>query len=79
MTIKVTSEQELIEEVFQVLMTHLEPSKVLRFWATCGLGEGDYLKTKDQLFEQETVDSLYEKTKLIKTTSNKNLSQSSVG
>lgn len=63
MTIEVTSEQEVIEEVFQVLLTHLEPSKVLRFWAICKLGRGDYLKTKEQLFEQETVDSLYEKIK----------------
>jgi hypothetical protein len=61
MTIKVIREQEVLTEGFQVLMAHLEPSKVVRFWAACQLGEGDYLKLKDQLFEGETVSSLYEK------------------
>lgn len=63
MTIKVIKEQEVLTEGFQVLMAHLEPSKVVRFWAACQLGEGDYLKLKDQLFANETVSSLYEKVK----------------
>ncbi|WP_339386890.1 hypothetical protein [Calothrix rhizosoleniae] len=42
-------------------MAHLEPSKELKFWSACKLGEGDYLKFKDKLFEKETVASLYEK------------------
>lgn len=28
----------------QVLFTHLEPSKVMKLWAACKLGEGDYLQ-----------------------------------
>jgi hypothetical protein len=63
MKIKVISEQQVLQEAIQVLMTHLEPSKALRFWAACKLGEGDYLKLKEQLFEKETVASLYEKIK----------------
>lgn len=63
MTIKVIGEQEVLQEALQVLMTHLEPSKVLRFWAACKLGEGDYLKLKEQLFDKETVASLYDKIK----------------
>ncbi len=63
MTIKVISEQQVLQEAMQVLMTHLEPSKALRFWAACKLGGGDYLKLKEQLFEKETVASLYEKIK----------------
>jgi hypothetical protein len=63
MNIKVISEQQVLQEALQVLMTHLEPSKVLKFWAACKLGEGDYLKQKDQLFDKETVASLYEKIK----------------
>jgi hypothetical protein len=44
-------------------MTHLEPSKVISFWAACKLGSGDYLKLKEELFGGETVASLYEKVK----------------
>lgn len=61
MTIKVINEQQNLQEVIQVLLTHLEPPKVMKFWAACKLGEGDYLQLKDKLFAQEDVDSLYEK------------------
>ncbi|MCV3211950.1 hypothetical protein OGM63_00150 [Plectonema radiosum NIES-515] len=63
MTIKVINEQQVLQEAMQVLMTHLEPSKVLKFWAACQLGDGDYLKLKEQMFEKETVASLYGKIK----------------
>jgi hypothetical protein len=55
-----SSNKAIIREALQVLIEHLEPSKVARFVAACNLGEGDYLKTKDQLFGNETVASLYE-------------------
>ncbi|MBG1262727.1 hypothetical protein [Nostoc commune] len=61
MTIKVINEQQNLQEVIQVLFTHLELSKVMKFWAACKLGEGDYLQLKEKLFVQENVDSLYEK------------------
>ncbi len=61
MTIKVINEQQNIQEVMQVLLTHLEPSKVMKFWATCKLSEGDYLQLKEKLFAEETVASLYAK------------------
>jgi hypothetical protein len=35
MTIKVINEQQNLQEVLQVLLTHLEPSKVMKFWAAC--------------------------------------------
>lgn len=70
MKIKVISEQEVLQEAMQILMTHLEPSKVLKFWAACKLGKGDYLKQKDQIFEKETVASLYEKIKTYQDKSN---------
>jgi hypothetical protein len=63
MRIKVINEQQNLQEVMQVLLTHLEPAKVMKFMATCKLGEGDYLQLKETLFSQETVDSLYEKIK----------------
>ncbi|MEH2063612.1 MAG: hypothetical protein V7K50_15345 [Nostoc sp.] len=61
MTIKVINEQQNFQEVMQVLFTHLEPSKVMRFWAGCKLDEGDYLQLKEKLFAQDNVDILYEK------------------
>lgn len=60
MTIKVMDEQQVLQEAMEVLMTHLEPSKVLKFWSACKLGKGDYLQLKDKVFEKETVASLYE-------------------
>ncbi|WP_254445365.1 hypothetical protein [Anabaena sp. UHCC 0204] len=59
-----------MQEVIQVLLTHLEPSKVLKFWAACNLGEGDYLQTKEKLFAEETVASLYTKIKKYQDTVN---------
>jgi len=66
MTIKVINEQQNLQEVIQVLLTHLEPSKVMKFWAACKLGEGDYLWTLDKkdLFadntrEQEMINLVY--------------------
>jgi hypothetical protein len=61
MTIKVLNEQQVLTEAMQIFMTHLEPSKVLRFWAACSKSQSDYLKLKEQLFANETVASLYEK------------------
>ena len=60
MKIKVNNEQQILQEALQVLLANLEPSKVMRFWAACQLGKGDYLKLKEQIFEGENVSSLYE-------------------
>ena len=38
-------------------------SKVARPPATLQVGTGDYVKTRDQLFAGETVDSLFEQAK----------------
>lgn len=61
MTIQVKSEQQVLQEGLQVLLSNMDPSKVARFWAACNLGSGDYLKLKDELFEQESVEILYSK------------------
>lgn len=61
MQIDTPTEKAIIQEALQVLMEHLEPLKIARFIVACKLGEGDYIKTKDQLFANETVDSLYAK------------------
>ena len=65
MKINMETDREIILEAFQVLIEHLETSKVMRFWAICHPENGDYLQLKDKLFEGETVDSLYEKIKAL--------------
>lgn len=65
MKINMETDREIIQEAFQVLMQHLESSKVMRFLAICNSENGDYLQLKDQLFEGETVDSLYDKIKAL--------------
>jgi hypothetical protein len=59
--IQVKSEQQVLQEGLRILLSNMEPSVVARFWAACNIGKGDYLKLKDQLFAQESVDSLYSK------------------
>ena len=61
MQIDVPSDRAIIQEALQVLIANMSPSKVARFAAICKLGSGDYLQTKDELFADETVDSLYDK------------------
>lgn len=65
MKINMDRDQEIIQEAFQILIKHLETSKVMRFLAICNSENGDYLQLKDKLFEGETVDSLYEKIKAL--------------
>jgi len=59
--IKLKSEQQVLQEGFRVLLANMEPSKVGRFWSACNFASGDYLKLKDELFERESVASLYSK------------------
>ncbi len=59
--IQVKNEQKVLQEGLQVLLSNMEPSNVARFWAACNMGIGDYLKLKDELFAQESVESLYSK------------------
>ncbi len=41
------SEQQILQEGLQILLAHMEPSEVARFWAACNLRGSDYLKLKD--------------------------------
>ncbi len=61
MKVNLASDQQILAEALKILVKEMEPWKVARFVATLGLGSGDYLQTKDELFVGETVDSLYEK------------------
>lgn len=59
--IKVDSDQEILREAEEVLRIHLGPAKATRLWIAWSRGVGDYLQIKEELFKEETVDSLYEK------------------
>lgn len=59
--INMKSEQQILQEGLEILFAHMEPSEVARFWAACNLRGSDYLKLKDELFAEESVDSLYAK------------------
>jgi hypothetical protein len=61
MKVNLPREQQVIQEALQILYAHMNPLKVAHFITACQLGTGDYLKTKDELFAGETVDSLYDK------------------
>jgi len=57
----VIREQELLRKVVDVLGEHLSPAKMVRWWAAWQVGEGDYLALRDQLFEGESVLTLFER------------------
>ena len=61
MTVTVVREQEILREAVDVLWEHLSPAKVVRLWAAWQIGEGDYLALRAQLFEGESVATLFEK------------------
>jgi hypothetical protein len=61
MDIEVLTEQEIIHDAMSVLMKHLTPDKLARYWSAIHIGEGDYLALRERLFEGETVETLYKK------------------
>jgi N-dimethylarginine dimethylaminohydrolase len=63
MSITVDNELATIEEATAILLEKMTASKVARLLATLQVGTGDYLKTRDQLFAGETVDSLFQQAK----------------
>jgi hypothetical protein len=63
MKINLNNDQEIIEEAFNVLIENLDITTVMRFWKICNLGNNNYCQIKEQLFKDETVDSLYDKIK----------------
>ncbi len=63
MKINLHDDRQIIEEVFNVLIEHIDTSKVVRFMEICNLSNQNYSLLKEKLFQGETVDSLYEKIK----------------
>jgi len=64
MNVKVLGEGEVLREVSQVLMEHLRPAMVVRFWASWQTGHSSYLRWRDEDFQHETVATLYDKVKV---------------
>lgn len=64
MATQVISDADIIQEASEILLQHMSPSKVVRFfasWRAGQAGQGDYLAWRDEEFAEETVDSLSEK------------------
>jgi hypothetical protein len=59
MTVQIAPEAEVLREAAQILLQHLSPAKVARFWASWQAGQGDYLQWRDETFANATVDDLY--------------------
>jgi hypothetical protein len=59
MSIKINGEAEIIREASEILFQHLSPSKLARFWANWQLGQGDYLRWRNEFFANHTVSHLY--------------------
>jgi len=58
---KIVSEQEVFHEATEILLKNMSADKFARFWAALQKDNTDYLKIKEQLFNNETVETLYEK------------------
>jgi hypothetical protein len=59
MTVQVAPEAEVLRKAAQILLQHLSPAKVARFWASWQAGQGDDLQWRDETFATATVDDLY--------------------
>ncbi|NEQ37271.1 MAG: hypothetical protein F6K40_13740 [Okeania sp. SIO3I5] len=52
---------KIIQEALLILFNQLEPANFLDIVTTLNLGsKGDHVKLKEQLFKNETIDSIYE-------------------
>ena len=60
MSVIVQNESATTAEAVEVLMERLPASKVARLLSSWQIGQGDYLKLRDELFASETVQSLYQ-------------------
>jgi len=61
MKTNLTHNNKIIQEALLILFNQLEPAKFLDIVTTLNLGsQGNYVKLKEQLFKNETIDSIYE-------------------
>jgi hypothetical protein len=60
MTLTVEDESAATAEAVAVLMERLPASKVARLLSSWQMGRADYLNLREELFADETVESLYD-------------------
>jgi len=58
MSVTVQNESATTAEAVELLMERLPASKVVRLLSSWQIGQGDYLKLREELFGGETVESL---------------------
>lgn len=63
MSVIIESDAGIMQEVSELLLQKMSPTKVARFWASWQVGQGDYLQWRDETFADETVDSLCKQVK----------------
>ena len=68
MRVAVMSEQEIVREATEILLERMSPAKVARLWAMWQLGRGDYEAIREELFAEETVDTLYDQIRTYQAT-----------
>lgn len=61
MKIALPNEQAIIQEALSILSQTMTPSQMVVLISRWGSDGGDYLKRRDSLFENETLDSLAQK------------------
>jgi len=59
--VKVQNESATPAEALEILTERLPASKIARLLSSWQIGQGDYLKLRDDLFTSETVEQLYQK------------------
>ena len=60
MRVTVQNESATTAEAVEVLMERLPASKVARLLSSWQIGQGHYLRLREELFGSETVESLYQ-------------------
>ena len=60
MSVRVQNESATTADAVEVLMERLPASKVAWLLSSWQIGQGDYLKLREELFASETVESLYQ-------------------
>ncbi len=60
MAVRIITDAEIMRDAAQILLEHLPPTKVARFWANWHIGQGDYLDWRDEIFAQTQVEDLYD-------------------
>ena len=56
-----SSDLDVLAQAAEILSKEMKPSEMARLYSILGLGKGDYIKLKDEMFRGETVDSLLKK------------------